>query len=76
MSDLIDRTATQVRRPARRRGTAVHRLLAATQPDGMGRQYKTECHRYLYADEGAMLTTRPVSCAECKDITTPPKATL
>jgi hypothetical protein len=42
----------------------------------MGRQYKTECHRYLYADEGAMLTTRPVSCAECKDITTPPKATL
>lgn len=44
---------------------AVHKLLSAASVDGMGRQYRTECHRYLYADEGAVLTTAPADCAEC-----------
>ena len=66
MTDHIDRAATQVRHTGRS-GHAVHQLLAATSVDGMGRQYRTECHRYLYADEGAVLTTAPADCADCAD---------
>lgn len=65
MADAVDRAATQVRRDSNRGNRAVHKLLAATYVDGMGRQYRTECHRYLYADEGAVLTTVPADCAEC-----------
>jgi hypothetical protein len=66
VSDLLDRTATGVRLQSRKRTPAVHRLVCASLKDDMGgRQYKTGCHRYLYADEGAILTTRQVDCAEC-----------
>jgi len=63
--DQIERTATNVRRTIGRGSRAVHKLAAATYVDGLGRQYKTECHRYLYADEGAVLTTAPMDCADC-----------
>jgi hypothetical protein len=64
MSDLIDRTATGVRYDTLSRRRTVHRLAGTSVRYG-GRQYKTGCHRYLYADEGAILTTRIVTCAEC-----------
>ena len=66
VGDQIDRDATQVGRTGRGSQT-VHRLLCAAYVDGMGRQYKTACHRYLYADEGAVLTTLPADCGACAD---------
>lgn len=56
MADLLDRTATGVRLQSKKRTPAVH---------------KTGCHRYLYADEGAILTTRKVDCAECTGTAVP-----
>jgi hypothetical protein len=53
MIDLLDRTATGVR------------LVCASLKADVGRQYRTGCHRYLYADEGAILTTRKADRAEC-----------
>jgi hypothetical protein len=71
MSDLLDRTATGVRLQSKKRTPAVHRLVCASLKADVGRQYKTRCGRYLYADEGAILTTRKVDCAECNGTAVP-----
>jgi Arc/MetJ family transcription regulator len=68
MADLLDRTATGVRLQSKKRTPTVHKMVRATLKADVGRQYKTGCHRYLYADEGAILTTRKVDCAECNVI--------
>jgi hypothetical protein len=65
MADLLDQTATSVRLQSKKRRPAVHKLVAAVTQVGAGRQYRTKCHRYLFADEGAILTTREVDCPEC-----------
>jgi hypothetical protein len=70
MSDLLDRTATGVRLQSKKRRPAVHRLVCVIDWD-VRRQYRTGCHRYLYADEGAILTTRKVDCAECNGTAVP-----
>lgn len=61
MADAIDETARQVRS-----ASEVHKLVqAVTDPIVGRRQYKTRCLRYLYNDEGAVLTTHEATCREC-----------
>jgi len=57
--DHLDTAAGQVRTAA-----AVHRLaLSLIYPSG--RVYSTDCGRDLFAADGAMLTTDPVTCPAC-----------
>jgi len=65
VSDLLDRTARQVRLP----GGEVHRMTSAVTAPNIGRAYRTGCARRLPATAGAVLTTAEVSCALCKATT-------
>lgn len=71
--DHLDHAATQVR-SGTRGDRVVHKLLCAQTRDGAGRQYRTQCHRYLYANQGAVLTTVPADCRDCTDVLAPAKA--
>lgn len=71
MSDLLDRTATGVRLQSKKRTPAVHKMVRAVDMPDVGRRYRTQCGRYLYADEGAILTTRQVDCPECNGFDLP-----
>jgi hypothetical protein len=62
VSDLIDRTARQVRLPG---GDEIHRMTGAATLKDTGRTYRTGCAQMLPASAGAVLTTRRVSCALC-----------
>lgn len=68
MADLIDRTARQVRstRTDGQRDSAIHKLVSFTTIPELGRRYYTRCGRYLYADEGAVLTTADPDCTKCR----------
>ena len=59
MSDLIDRTAQQVRT-----ADGIHGLYAASSR-ATGRMYRTWCTRWFSARKGAVLTTDPASCQGC-----------
>jgi len=63
MADLIDRTARQVRLYGR---DTVHAANGKPFTTELGRAYRTRCGRTLYAEWEAMLTTRDVSCADCR----------
>lgn len=60
-ADEISRTAKQVRQG----GQDVHKLTGNTYTPAAGHVYATRCRRQLHALEGAVLTTRPVSCTDC-----------
>jgi hypothetical protein len=62
MADLLDRTATQVRLP----GGVVHKREGGQFVPGHGHHYRTRCGMFLTAERGAVLTTRPVGCDDCK----------
>ena len=49
----------------------VHQLAANTFSPHPGRVYAACCGRKLYREQGAMLTTRSVTCPTCTDITRP-----
>ena len=46
--------------------TPVHALSGDPESTELGREYGTRCNETLNASEGAMLTTRDVSCRACK----------
>jgi hypothetical protein len=59
--DQIERTADRVRLP---RGKVVHEVVLLSSVQS-GRSYATRCGTVLYGSDGAMLTTRPVTCDVC-----------
>jgi hypothetical protein len=59
-ADEISRTAKQVRQDR-----DVHKLTGNTYTPGTGHVYATRCRRQLRVADGAVLTTRPVSCRDC-----------
>lgn len=59
MSDLIDRTAQQVRT-----ADGIHGLYAASSR-ATGRMYRTWCARWFSARKGAVLTNDSASCQDC-----------
>jgi hypothetical protein len=61
MPDLLDLTATRVRLA---RGP-IHIRSGGQFVPGLGHHYRTRCGRLLRAEEGALLTTRPVTCLDC-----------
>ena len=63
MSDLIDRTARQVRLTG---SDDIHRMTSAATLKDIGRAYRTGCARLLPASAGAVLTTAEVSCRACR----------
>lgn len=60
-ADEISRTAKQVRQG----GQDVHKLSGNTYTPAAGHVYATRCGRELRVADGAVLTTRPVSCTAC-----------
>lgn len=65
MADALTAAARQVRMDVEDHGSPhIHRLSKAwTAPQG--RAYRTRCSEVLSAFEGAILTTRPATCARC-----------
>jgi hypothetical protein len=64
VSDLIERTARQVR-SLTRNPKAVHRHIATTPTTADGdRWYRTACHKELLAEQ-AVLTTAEADCRDC-----------
>jgi uncharacterized membrane-anchored protein YhcB (DUF1043 family) len=68
VSDVLDRTARQVR-SLTRNPKAVHRHIATTATTADGdRWYRTACHKELLAEQ-ATLTTADPTCRDCQDAT-------
>lgn len=67
MADLLDRTATQVRRIK----GPIHKLVR-TEQSADGRVYSTRCGDVLSNVGGAVLTTRDVTCLDCAPISCRP----
>ena len=62
LPDQLDLTARHVRVP----DGPIHRLVGHPYTAPTGRQYRIPCnHRPLTAAQGAMLTTRDVTCVGC-----------
>lgn len=59
--DEIARTATQVRH-----GIVVHDLSGRWFDNAAGHVYQTDCGEELRAGRGAMLTTYPADCQDCR----------
>lgn len=66
MADAIDQAARQVYSTRSNHELTVHKLIDAETIPDVGRRYHARCGRYFYADEGAILTTRDVDCAQCQ----------
>jgi hypothetical protein len=65
MPDNLDVIATHVR-VASRGAYPVHRLVTTlVAPATHRRHYRTSCRIDLYPDNGAVLTTRPITCPRC-----------
>jgi hypothetical protein len=63
MPDNLDVIATHVRIGSR--GTYPVHQLATTLTARGRRHYRTSCRVDLYPDNGAVLTTRPITCPRC-----------
>jgi hypothetical protein len=74
MTDQLTRTAQQVRN-GNHQASSVHRVVADSTTDD-GRLYDAACGRQLTAAQGAILTTRFVTCDECVEAQKPTRAEM